>query len=245
MNTFLKTSLKPTGFQTKKDNQIFFQTLKRVLQNLRKNHLFESKWLEGQGKFYRRKFYFKVPKVLGRRTKNEWEKRNSPVSPILIGNRKLNHPKNVYLYFYWMVRTSYPDSWTLPKDTCFADVFFFAMLVVWEKRAFLAGEGLLQPGNQTFRCLMFMPLAVNLDVASSNRFSLAQKISPARFPPRPRTVPCHGPRSSAKFRDPFVVVIIFAAMASGGADHQPRQKEEQMANLIGLTTVDNPTSRST
>ncbi|MCT8332304.1 TIGR02757 family protein [Leptospira sp. 85282-16] len=108
---FLK-NLNVYRFQTKKDNQIFFQTISRILQNLQtQSPLFESNLLDEFGKFNEKN---SLPKF-----QNFWEEEIKKTSgkktlsyglQFLIGKSTAKSPKKrLSLFLRWMVRTSYPD----------------------------------------------------------------------------------------------------------------------------------------
>lgn len=110
-STFLK-KLKVYRFQTKTDNQIFFQTFARVLQGLdEKSPLFESKLTNGQGEFvgessisFFQSFWEEEIKItLGK-------KKLTYGLQFLIGKPEAKSPKKrLSLFLRWMVRNSYPD----------------------------------------------------------------------------------------------------------------------------------------
>ncbi|MCW7459013.1 TIGR02757 family protein [Leptospira bandrabouensis] len=108
---FLK-NLKVYRFQTKKDNQIFFRTLKRVLQSLEKESpLFESKFIEGQTKFTAESSISKFQKFWEEELKiTKGNQKLSYGLQFLIGKPEAKSPKKrLSLFLRWMVRTAYPD----------------------------------------------------------------------------------------------------------------------------------------
>lgn len=110
-HSFLK-DLNVYRFQTKKDNQIFFQTLARVVSETKQSSpLLESLFLDPNGEF--------KETVSFQKFQSFWEeelKKTSGKKPLsyglqfLIGKSTSKSPKKrLSLFIRWMVRTSYPD----------------------------------------------------------------------------------------------------------------------------------------
>lgn len=99
-------------FQTKKDNQTFFQTLVRLISETNnKSPLWESEFLDQAGKFQEETSLQNFQRF--------WEKElqitlgKKPLTyglQFLIGKSTTNSPKKrLSLFLRWMVRTAYPD----------------------------------------------------------------------------------------------------------------------------------------
>lgn len=99
-------------FQTKKDNQTFFQTLVRLIsESNNKSPLWESKFLDQAGKFQEESSLQNFQRF--------WEKElqttlgKKPLTyglQFLVGKSTTKSPKKrLSLFLRWMVRTSYPD----------------------------------------------------------------------------------------------------------------------------------------
>ncbi|MCW7493259.1 TIGR02757 family protein [Leptospira sp. 2 VSF19] len=110
-DSFLK-NLGVYRFQTKKDNQIFFLTLARVLRNLEtKSPLFESKLIDCHGKFEEEISISQFQKFWEDELKTTLGKRSLSYGlQFLIGKPEAKSPKKrLSLFLRWMVRKSYPD----------------------------------------------------------------------------------------------------------------------------------------
>ncbi|TGM51633.1 TIGR02757 family protein [Leptospira vanthielii] len=108
----LLKELKVYRFQTKKDNQTFFQTLARVVsESKKKSPLWESKFLDNEDRFlgessiqnFQSYWEKEIQTTLGKKTLTYGLQ-------FLIGKSTAKSPKKrLSLFLRWMVRTSYPD----------------------------------------------------------------------------------------------------------------------------------------
>ncbi|PJZ45652.1 TIGR02757 family protein [Leptospira brenneri] len=99
-------------FQTKKDNQIFFQTLGRVLSESKTNSpIWESKFLNSQNRFDEESSISRFQSFWeGEFKKTLGKKELTYGLQFLIGKSEAKSPKKrLSLFLRWMVRNSYPD----------------------------------------------------------------------------------------------------------------------------------------
>ncbi|WP_243401295.1 TIGR02757 family protein [Leptospira harrisiae] len=105
-------SLNVYRFQTKKDNQIFFQTLSRVVSEAKKKSpLFESLFLDLEGKFKENNSLSRFQSYWEEELKKTSGKKTLSYGlQFLIGKSTSKSPKKrLSLFLRWMVRDSYPD----------------------------------------------------------------------------------------------------------------------------------------
>ncbi|WP_243398607.1 TIGR02757 family protein [Leptospira meyeri] len=109
--TFL-SGLKVYRFQTKKDNQFFFQTLARVVaEKERRSPLLESIFLDKNEVFEETKSIQRFQRFWEEELKKTTGKKNLSYGlQFLIGKPEAKSPKKrLSLFLRWMVRNSYPD----------------------------------------------------------------------------------------------------------------------------------------
>ncbi|WP_244310500.1 TIGR02757 family protein [Leptospira noumeaensis] len=106
------SGLKVYRFQTKKDNQIFFRTLARVVaEKEKKSPLLESYFLDSKEVFEETKSIQRFQSFWEEELKKTSGKKNLSYGlQFLIGKSTAKSPKKrLSLFLRWMVRNSYPD----------------------------------------------------------------------------------------------------------------------------------------
>lgn len=108
----LLQGLKVYRFQTKKDNQVFFQTLARVVsESKKKSPLWESKFLDNKKQFQEETSLQNFQRYWEKELRTTMGKKPLTYGlQFLIGKSTAKSPKKrLSLFLRWMVRTSYPD----------------------------------------------------------------------------------------------------------------------------------------
>lgn len=108
----LLQGLKVYRFQTKKDNQVFFQTLASLIAKSNgKTPIFESLFLDADNKFQEGTSIQKFQSIWEKELMNSYGKESLSYGlQFLIGKSTAKSPKKrLSLFLRWMVRTSYPD----------------------------------------------------------------------------------------------------------------------------------------